>query len=229
MLQNLKEEVYRANLSLVEHKLVKLTFGNASGIDRKTGFMVIKPSGISMRDSGPDDMVVTDLSCNVVEGDLLPSTDAPTHAALYKAFGTIGGIVHTHSASATAWAQACRPIPCLGTTHADYFHGNVPVTRSLTREEIAGNYEYNTALVIVECFREMDPLRIPAVLVASHGPFTWGGDVTQAVLHAISLEEIARTAALTLSIAPVGPIDQTLLDKHFFRKHGQGAYYGQKK
>ncbi len=229
MLQKLKEEVYRANLSLVEHGLVILTFGNASAIDRKTGLMVIKPSGISMSDSGPDNMVVTDLSCNVVEGDMLPSTDAPTHAALYKSFGAIGGIVHTHSASATAWAQAGRPIPCLGTTHADYFHGSVPVTRLLTSEEIADNYEHNTGLVIAERFKGTDPLRIPAVLVASHGPFTWGSDVTQAVLNAVILEEIASAAALTLSIAPVGPIDQKLLDRHFFRKHGRDAYYGQKK
>lgn len=229
MLGKLKEEVCQANLSLVEHKLVLFTFGNASAIDRKTGLMVIKPSGISYKDMKPDDMVVTDLSCNVVEGDLLPSTDAPTHAALYKSFMTIGGIVHTHSAHATAWAQAGRPIPCLGTTHADYFYGSIPVTRKLTTEEIAGDYEYYTGLVIAECLGGIDPLLIPAALVVSHGPFAWGADVSKAVHNAVILEEIARVAALTLSIAPAGSIDRDLLDKHFLRKHGDAAYYGQKK
>ncbi len=229
MLEKLKEEVFLANLSLVEHNLVIFTFGNASAIDRKTGLMVIKPSGISYKEMRPDDMVVTDLSCNVVEGDLFPSTDAPTHAALYKSFTEIGGIVHTHSAHATAWAQAGRPIPCLGTTHADYFYGSIPVTRKLTSEEIAGDYEYNTGLVIAECFSGSDPLLIPAALVVSHGPFAWGADVSNAVHNAVILEEIARVAALTFSIAPAGSIDRDLLDKHFLRKHGAGAYYGQKK
>lgn len=229
MLEKLKEEVFQANLSLVEHNLVIFTFGNASAMDRKNGLMVIKPSGISYKDMKPDDMVVTDLSCNIVEGDMLPSTDAPTHAALYKSFTAIGGIVHTHSAHATAWAQAGKPIPCLGTTHADYFNGNIPVTRKLTPEEIAGDYEYNTGLVIAECFSGTDPLHIPAVLVVSHGPFTWGEDVSKAVYNAAILEEIARVAALTLSIAPTESIDRNLLDKHFLRKHGHNAYYGQKK
>jgi L-ribulose-5-phosphate 4-epimerase len=229
MLEKLKKEVCQANLSLVEHNLVISTFGNASAIDRETGFMVIKPSGISYKDMKPHDMVVTDLSCNVVEGDLLPSTDAPTHAALYKSFTAIGGIVHTHSAHATAWAQTGRPIPCLGTTHADYFYGSIPVTRKLTPEEIAYDYEYNTGLVIAECFSSIDSLQIPAALVVSHGPFTWGEDVSQAVHNAVILEEIARVAALTLSIASAGSIDRELLDKHFLRKHGDGAYYGQKK
>jgi L-ribulose-5-phosphate 4-epimerase len=229
MLEKLKKEVYQANLSLVEHNLVLFTFGNASAVDRKTGLMVIKPSGISYKEMKPDDMVVTDLSCNVVEGDLLPSTDAPTHAAMYKSFNEIGGIVHTHSSYATAWAQAGRPIPCLGTTHADYFYGSIPVTRKLTPEEIAGDYEYNTGLVIAECLSGIDPMLIPAALVVSHGPFTWGEDVSKAVHYAVIFEEIARVAALTLSIAPAGSIDRDLLDKHFLRKHGDGAYYGQKK
>lgn len=229
MLEKLKEEVYQANLNLVEHNLVIYTFGNASAVDRKTGYMVIKPSGISYKKMRPDNMVVTDLSCNVVEGDLLPSTDALTHAAIYKSFPSVGGVVHTHSTYATAWAQAGKSIPCLGTTHADYFYGSVPVTRSLNKEEISPDYEYITGLVIRECFEGTDPLHIPAVLVKSHGPFTWGEDVMKAVHNAAILEEIARMATLTLSIGPAGSIDRDLLDKHFFRKHGDGAYYGQKK
>jgi len=228
MLEKLKEEVFRANISLVEHGLVIFTFGNVSAIDRKTGLMVIKPSGVSYSDMGPDDMVVTDLDCKIVEGKLRPSTDAPTHAALYKLFPTIGGVVHTHSSYATAWAQAGRPIPCLGTTHADYFYGNIPVTRHLTEEEIANNYEYNTGLAIADCFKEMDPLQMPAALVVSHGPFTWGEDAFRAVHNAAILEEVARMASISISIAPAADIDPKLLDKHFLRKHGKGAYYGQK-
>jgi L-ribulose-5-phosphate 4-epimerase len=229
MLEKLKEEVFRANLSLTEHGLVIFTFGNASAIDRESGLMVIKPSGIDYEKMKPEDMVVTDLSCNVVEGTMLPSTDAPTHAALYKSFPSIAGIVHTHSTYATAWAQAGKPIPCLGTTHADCFFGSVPVTRNLTSEEIASDYEYNTGLVIAECFKETEPLLIPGVLVISHGPFTWGEDAKKAVHNAVILEEVARSAAITLSIAPAIAIDRKLLDKHFLRKHGSGAYYGQKK
>ncbi|HNX66768.1 MAG TPA: L-ribulose-5-phosphate 4-epimerase [Bacteroidales bacterium] len=229
MLEKLKEEVFRANISLVEHGLVIFTFGNVSGIDRKTGLMVIKPSGVNYSDMVPADMVVTDLDCNVVEGELRSSTDAPTHAALYKLFPTIGGVVHTHSSYATAWAQAGRPIPCLGTTHADYFYGSIPVTRHLAEEEIANNYEYNTGLAIADCFKEIDPLQMPAALVASHGPFTWGEDAFKAVHNAVILEEVAKMASISVSIAPASDIDQRLLDKHFLRKHGAGAYYGQKK
>jgi L-ribulose-5-phosphate 4-epimerase len=229
MLEKLKEDVFRANLSLVEHGLVIFTFGNASAIDRESGLMVIKPSGIAYGEMKPQDMVVTDLACNIVEGTMLPSTDAPTHAALYKSFPSIGGVVHTHSAYATAWAQSGIPIPCLGTTHADYFYGAVPVTRNLTSEEISSDYEYNTGLVIAESFKESEPMFIPAVLVISHGPFTWGEDAQKAVHNAVLLEEIARLASITISIAPAKAIDKELLDKHFLRKHGSGAYYGQKK
>jgi L-ribulose-5-phosphate 4-epimerase len=229
MLEKLKEEVFRANLSLVEHGLVIFTFGNVSAIDRKTGLMVIKPSGVSYSEMVPEDMVVTDLECKVVEGTLRPSTDAPTHAALYKMFPSIGGVVHTHSSYATSWAQAGKTIPCLGTTHADYFYGSIPVTRHLTAQEIEKDYEYNTGLAIADCFKETDPLQMPAVLVISHGPFAWGEDASKAVHNAVILEEVARMASISLSIAPANVIDQKLLDKHFLRKHGKGAYYGQKK
>jgi L-ribulose-5-phosphate 4-epimerase len=229
MLEKLKEEVFRANISLVEHGLVIFTFGNVSGIDRKSGLMVIKPSGVSYSEMTPNDMVVTDLSCNVIEGLLRPSTDAPTHAALYKSFPSVGGVVHTHSSYATSWAQAGKAIPCLGTTHADYFYGSVPVTRHLTEVEIASDYEYNTGLAIAECFKEQDPLQIPGSLVISHGPFAWGEDAAKAVHNAAILEYVAHMAALTVSLAPAENIDQKLLDKHFLRKHGKGAYYGQSK
>lgn len=229
MLEKLKEEVFRANISLVEHGLVIFTFGNVSAIDRKSGLMVIKPSGVSYSEMTPEDMVVTDLSCNLVEGLLRPSTDAPTHAALYKSFPSIGGVVHTHSPYATSWAQSGKPIPCFGTTHADYFFGSVPVTRHLTEEEIASDYEYNTGMAIAECFKDTDPLQMPAVLAISHGPFAWGEDAAKAVHNAVILEYIAHMAATTISISPTEAIDQKLLDKHFLRKHGKGAYYGQKK
>jgi L-ribulose-5-phosphate 4-epimerase len=229
MLEKLKEDVFRANISLVEHGLVIFTFGNVSGIDRKAGLMVIKPSGVNYSDMVPGDMVVTDLDCKVVEGILRPSTDAPTHAALYKLFPGIGGVVHTHSSYATAWAQAGKPIPCLGTTHADYFYGSIPVTRHLTEEEIANNYEYNTGLAIGECFKDKDPLQMPAALVISHGPFTWGEDAFKAVHNAAILEEVAKMASISISIAPAAGIDQKLLNKHFLRKHGKSAYYGQNK
>ncbi len=229
MLEKLKEEVYRANLNLVEHGLVIFTFGNVSAYDRKSGLMVIKPSGVSYSEMHPEDMVVTDLNCKVIEGTLRPSMDAPTHAALYKSFPSVGGVVHTHSSFATAWAQAGKPIPCLGTTHADYFYGEIPVTRRLSESEIASDYEYNTGLAIAECFAETDPLKIPAVLVLSHGPFAWGEDAGKAVHNAVLLEEVARIASITIAIAPERTIETTLLDKHFLRKHGKGAYYGQKK
>jgi len=229
MLEKLKEDVFRANLDLVRHGLVIMTFGNVSGFDRAAGLMVIKPSGVSYNEMTVNDMVVTDLSGNVIEGTLKPSTDTPTHLALYKAFPQIGGIVHTHSTHATAWAQAGMAIPCLGTTHADYFHGPVPVTRRLTAAETETDYEYNTGLLIVEALGGIDPLTMPAALVNSHAPFTWGLTPAQAVHVAVILEEVARMAALTVTIGPPHEIDKHLLDRHYLRKHGSDAYYGQKK
>jgi L-ribulose-5-phosphate 4-epimerase len=229
MLEKLKEEVFRANLDLVRHGLVIMTWGNVSGIDRESGLMVIKPSGVSYDKMTAADMVVTDLDGNVMEGTLNPSTDAPTHRALYKSFPGIGGIVHTHSTHATAWAQAGRMIPCLGTTHADHFYGSVPITRKLTEEETANDYEYNTGLVIAESLRGSDPMSMPAVLVASHGPFTWGTTPADAVHNAVVLEEVARMAAISVTLADPTEIDRHLLDRHYLRKHGKNAYYGQKK
>jgi L-ribulose-5-phosphate 4-epimerase len=229
MLEKLKEDVFMANLDLVSHGLVIMTFGNVSGFDRASGLMVIKPSGMSYGDINVSDMVVTDLSGNVIEGTLNPSTDTPTHLALYKAFPTVGAVAHSHSTYATAWAQAGRAIPCLGTTHADYFYGPVPVTRRLRAEETGKDYEYNTGLVIAEVVAGNDPLAVPAVLVNSHGPFTWGLTPAAAVHNAAILEEIARIAALSVSIASPTEIDRHLLDRHYLRKHGSKAYYGQKK
>lgn len=229
MLEKLKEDVFRANLELVRHGLVIMTFGNVSGFDPVSGLMVIKPSGVSYSEMTANDMVVTDLTGTVVEGTLNPSTDTPTHLALYRSFPGIGGVVHTHSTHATAWAQAGQPIPCLGTTHADYFYGPVPVTRRLTAEETETDYEYNTGLVIAEALAGRDPLTMPAVLVNSHAPFTWGVTPAGAVHIAVILEEVARMAALSVTIAPPNEIDRHLLDKHYLRKHGNNAYYGQKK
>lgn len=229
MLEKLKEEVLRANLDLVKHGLVIMTWGNVSGIDRESGLMVIKPSGVSYDKMTAGDMVVTDLDGNVMEGALNPSTDAPTHRALYRAFPGIGGVVHTHSTHATAWAQACRPVPCLGTTHADHFYGAVPVTRKLREEETANDYEYNTGLVIAEALEGIDALTMPAVLVASHGPFTWGTTPADAVHNAVVLEEVARMAAISVTLADPAEIDRYLLDRHYLRKHGKNAYYGQNK
>jgi L-ribulose-5-phosphate 4-epimerase len=231
MLEPLKQRVCQANLDLVAEGLVVETWGNVSEVDRQRGLMVIKPSGVPYAQMTPNQMVVVSLETGkVMEGDLQPSSDTATHLVLYRAFQEIGGVVHTHSLFATAWAQAQRGIPSLGTTQADYWYGDVPCTRLLTPKEIQAEYETNTGRVIVECFGKLDPLRHPAVLVASHGPFTWGKNATQAVRHAVVLEFVARLASETLRINPtVKPIRRALLDKHFLRKHGPGAYYGQKK
>ncbi len=233
MLEKLKEDVWRANLQLPEHGLVVFTWGNVSGFDRESGLFVIKPSGVDYDRLTPEDMVVMDLNGNKVEGELNPSSDTPTHLVLYQSFPGIGGIVHTHSRWATAWAQAGRDIPAYGTTHADYFYGPVPCTRRMKSREIEGAYEAETGKVIAEEFEGRNPSDIPAVLVRSHGPFTWGKDCFEAVYHAVVLEETARMAALSEWLAPGGPgsldpMQQKLLDKHFLRKHGENAYYGQK-
>jgi len=232
MLEKLKAEVCKANLDLVAKGLVIQTWGNVSGIDRASGNVVIKPSGVPYDGMKPKHMVVVSLKTGeVVEGRLKPSSDTPTHLALYRAFKGIGGIVHTHSLYATAWAQARKEIPALGTTHADYFYGPVPCTRALTPKEIKSDYELNTGKVIVERFRKLDPVEMPAVLVASHAPFVWGPTAEKAVQNAVVLEYVARLANETLranSIISVKPMPQALLDKHFLRKHGLGAYYGQK-
>lgn len=228
MLEDLKEQVYRANLDLVEHGLVVLTWGNASGMDRDNGLVVIKPSGVDYASLQPADMVVVDLDGVVVEGKLRPSSDLPTHLVLYRAFEQSGGLTHTHSTHATMFAQAHSGVPCFGTTHADQFYGDVPVTRPMTREEVVSDYERHTGDVIVERFAELDPVAMPAALVAGHGPFTWGPDVDAAVKNAVALEQVARMALGTRQIRPdQGPIPAYLLDKHYLRKHGDDAYYGQ--
>ena len=227
MLAELKRAVYLANMQLVYHDLVIFTWGNVSGIDREKGLLVIKPSGVEYDAMTADDMVVTDLEGRVVEGNLKPSSDTPTHIELYKAFPAIGGIVHTHSPWATAWAQAGRPIPALGTTHADYFYGDVPCTRPLTKEEVESAYEVETGKVIVETFRNLDPLAVPGVIVANHAPFTWGENPAKAVHNARVLEEVAKMAFHTLQLNPQASLDSFLLDKHYLRKHGKNAYYGQ--
>jgi len=231
MLEELKREVCKANLDLVKEGLVIQTWGNVSGIDRELGLIVIKPSGVPYDEMQPEHMVVVSLEGGkVVEGDLKPSSDTPTHRILYRAFPEIGGVVHTHSLYATAWAQACKGIPSYGTTQADYWYGDVPCTRRLTPREIKNDYEDNTGKVIVAAFRKLDPMQHPAVLVASHGPFTWGRDAHDAVHNASVLEFVARLASETLRINPrVQPMQSALLDKHFLRKHGPGAYYGQSK
>ena len=229
MLEQLKEQVLKANLALVKHNLIMFTWGNVSGIDRKTSLVVIKPSGISYEDMTADDMVVVDLSGNVVEGKWKPSSDTPTHLVLYQAFPNVGGIVHTHSRWATAWAQAGRGIPAYGTTHGDYFYGEIPCTRKMTPEEICGAYETETGNVIVEAFSNKSPDEIPGVLVCSHGPFAWGTDPDNAVHNAVVLEELAFMAYHTEAINPKADVmQQELLDKHYLRKHGKNAYYGQK-
>lgn len=229
MLEALRTEVYEANLELVRRGLVIYTFGNASAVARDQGLIVIKPSGVPYETMKPADMVIADLDGRVVEGKLRPSSDLPTHAALYRAFPSIGGVAHTHSRHATAWAQARREIPCLGTTHADYFCGAVPVTAALTPEEIASDYEANTGAAIVHLMQGRDPLGCPAALVASHAPFCWGKTVGDAVHNAVIVEELAAMAWQTLTINPQSaPVEDTLRDRHHFRKHGPGATYGQK-
>ncbi|MEC0202449.1 L-ribulose-5-phosphate 4-epimerase [Paenibacillus lautus] len=229
MLEDLKQQVLEANLDLPKHGLVTFTWGNVSGIDRERGLFVIKPSGVPYEDLKVDDMVVLDLKGNVVEGNLRPSSDTPTHLVLYQNFKEIGGIVHTHSPWGTSWAQAGRALPAYGTTHADYFYGEIPVTRPMTRDEIEGAYELETGNVIVERFADLDPNMVPGVLVHSHAPFVWGKDAHNAVHNAVVLEECAKIAARMQQINPeTEPMDQTLLDRHFLRKHGVNAYYGQK-
>jgi len=227
MLETLKEEVFKANIDLVRHGLVIHTWGNVSGKDQESGLIVIKPSGVSYESMQPDDMVVIDIDGKVVEGKFRPSTDAPTHLVLYKAFGNVGGIVHTHSSHATAWAQSERAIPALGTTHADHYNGEVPCTRILNDIEIENDYEANTGHIIVEALNGMDPLTVPSVLVSGHGPFCWGKNAADAVYNAVALEEIARMAFMTVLLGNEKTVNKTLLDKHFKRKHGSGAYYGQ--
>ncbi len=230
MLDNLKREVCQVNHDLVAHGLVTLTWGNVSGISDDRRHLVIKPSGVDYRLLVPEQMVVVDTTTGaVVEGNLKPSSDTPTHRLLYQQFSGIRGITHTHSPRATAFAQARRPIPCLGTTHADHFHGEIPVTRPLTPEEIDEDYETNTGKVIVEAFERLDPVAMPGVLVAQHAPFAWGVSAADSVKNAVTLEAVAAMALDTLALDPSSPqLDQSLLDKHYFRKHGPGAYYGQR-
>jgi L-ribulose-5-phosphate 4-epimerase len=228
MLEQLKRAVYEANLQLQRSGLVILTWGNVSGFDAESQLMVIKPSGVSYEQLRPEQMVVVNLRGEVVEGELRPSSDTPTHLVLYQAFAGLGGIAHTHSPYATAWAQARRPLPCYGTTHADTFGGPIPVTEDLPPEAIAGHYELETGRAIVRAFANLDPLRIPAVLVASHGPFTWGRSPGEAVHHSLVLEQVAFMALLSETLAPgLGTISPELLERHYGRKHGHQAYYGQ--
>ena len=232
MLEKLKEEVYKANIELPAKGLVLFTWGNVSAIDREKNLVVIKPSGVEYDKLKPKDMVVVNLDGKVVEGNLNPSSDTPTHIELYKKFPETGGIVHTHSTNATIWAQSGRDIPAYGTTHGDYFYGAIPCTRKMTPEEIAGEYEKETGTVIIETFekRNINPKFVPAVIVHSHGPFTWGKDAAEAVHNSIVLEELAKMAMFTEQVnKDVKPMQQELLDKHFLRKHGENAYYGQKK
>ena len=227
MLEDLKKQVFDANLALVQQELVVYTWGNVSAIDREKNLVVIKPSGVSYEDMQVSDMVIVDLDGNVVEGKLKPSSDTATHLILYKAFEGIGGVVHTHSSWATSWAQAGKSIPALGTTHADYFYGPIPCTRKLTEKEVKTAYEVETGNVIVETFEKLDPLAIPGVIVNNHGPFAWGKDAGNAVHNAKVLEEVSKMAFRSLQLNPNAEIDQFLLDKHYLRKHGKDAYYGQ--
>jgi L-ribulose-5-phosphate 4-epimerase len=227
MLEELKKQVYTANLNLVKHGLVLFTWGNVSGFDREKGLLVIKPSGVNYDVMKAEDMVVVDLNGKVIGSNLKPSSDTLTHIELYKSFPEIGGIVHTHSTYAVAWAQALKAIPAMGTTHADHFYGEIPCTRELTQEEVESGYEKETGTVIVETFKNIDPLHVPGVLVGNHGPFAWGANAEKAVYNAVVLEEVARMALLTMQLENANPIKQYLLDKHFNRKHGKNAYYGQ--
>jgi Ribulose-5-phosphate 4-epimerase and related epimerases and aldolases len=227
MLELLKEEVFRANIDLVKHGLVIFTWGNVSAIDRQSGLVVIKPSGVSYETMKADDMVVVDLDGKIIEGKYKPSSDTPTHIALYKAFSAIGGIVHTHSTYATAWAQSGVDIPNIGTTHSDYFHDAIPCTRDMTEAEVNGEYELETGQVIVERFKNLNPEHTPGVLVKNHGPFTWGKDADNAVHNAVVLEEIAKMASISYTINPSLTMNPLLIEKHFSRKHGPKAYYGQ--
>ena len=227
MLEELKTSVYEANIDLVRTGLVIYTWGNVSAIDRDEGLVVIKPSGVSYDHLTPGDMVVLDLDGKQVEGKLKPSSDTPTHLHLYQKFSDVGGVVHTHSEWATSWAQARRPIPAYGTTHADYFYGEIPCTRSLTKEEVENQYELKTGHVIVETFRDKDPMSVPGVLVGQHGPFAWGKNPHDAVHNARVLEEVAKMAFRNEALGHRTSIDQYLMDKHYFRKHGKDPYYGQ--
>jgi L-ribulose-5-phosphate 4-epimerase len=229
MLEKLKEKVYKANLELVEKRLVIHTWGNVSGRDKESGFIVIKPSGVIYDLMKPEHMVVIDQDGKVIEGKFKPSTDAPTHLLLYRTYKSLGGVVHTHSSYATSWAQAGRAIPPFGTTHADHYYGEVPCTRLLTKKETETEYEINTGKIIVERLGDVDPLTVPSVLVNGHGPFCWGTDAENAVYNAVALEEIAKMAFYTVLLGKTEPISQYLLDKHFKRKHGSDAYYGQGK
>ena len=231
MLEELKEKVFKANLDLVKHNLVLFTWGNVSGIDREKGLVVIKPSGVDYDTMKASDMVVVDLETGkVVEGDLNPSSDTPTHLVLYRAFPELGGVVHTHSTYATAWAQAGLDIPNIGTTHADYFHDCIPCTDAMT-EDMMAEYEHNTGVVIVDRFKKdnINPVHTPGVLVKNHGPFTWGKDPDQAVYHAVVVEQVAKMAFISFSVNPNTTMNPLLVEKHFNRKHGPNAYYGQKK
>ena len=230
MLEELKEKVFRANLDLVKHNLVIFTWGNVSGIDREKGLVVIKPSGVSYDVMKASDMVVVDLETGkVVEGDLNPSSDTPTHLVLYRAFPNIGGIVHTHSTYATAWAQAGKDIPNIDTTHADYFHDDIPCTRDMNEAEVKGEYELETGNVIVERFKDLKADDTPGVLVKNHGPFSWGKDPDNAVYNAVVMEQVAKMAFVSYSVNPSTTMNPLLVEKHYSRKHGPNAYYGQKK
>lgn len=229
MLENLKIDVCEANLELKRNELIIFSWGNVSAIDRQEGIVAIKPSGVSYDSLTPDDIVLLDLEGNIIEGDLRPSSDTDTHLELYRNFKNIGGVCHTHSINASIWAQAGCPIPCLGTTHADYYYGTIPVTPEMTAEQIETDYELNTGKVIVETFKDIDPDQMPAVLVANHGPFTWGTSAAKSVESAIVLEQVAKMALEMKALnTELTPISQTLLDKHYLRKHGKNAYYGQK-
>ena len=229
MLEELKEKVFKANLDLVKHGLVIFTWGNVSAIDRETGLVVIKPSGVSYETMKVSDMVVVDLQGNIGEGDLNPSSDTPTHLALYRAFPEIGGVVHTHSTYATAWAEAGRDIPNIGTTHADYFHQAIPCTADMTEAEVKGEYELETGNVIIKRFEGMNPVHTPGVLVKNHGPFSWGKDANDAVHNAVVMEQVAKMAYIAYGVNPNLTMNNLLIEKHFNRKHGPNAYYGQKK